>query len=60
VPRISAFYGIVITMHYREHARPHFRAVYAEHEATIVIATFSVAHRQAAGTRTHYAAPVGA
>ena len=33
-PRISAFY--------RDHAPPHFHAVYGEHEATIVIANFSV------------------
>jgi Domain of unknown function (DUF4160) len=42
VPRISAFYGIVITMYYRDHAPPHFHAVYAEHEATIVIETLAV------------------
>jgi Domain of unknown function (DUF4160) len=42
VPRISVFYGIVITMYYRDHAPPHFHAVYGEHEATIVIATLSV------------------
>jgi hypothetical protein len=41
VPRISAFYGIVIAM-YRDHAPPHFHAVYGEYEATIVIATISV------------------
>ncbi|HVW89555.1 MAG TPA: DUF4160 domain-containing protein [Gaiellaceae bacterium] len=39
VPRISAFYGIVITMYYRDHEPPHFHAVYGEHEAQIVIAT---------------------
>ena len=37
VPRISVFYGIVIA-----HAPPHFHAVYAEHEATIEIATLEV------------------
>jgi chromosome condensin MukBEF ATPase and DNA-binding subunit MukB len=39
VPRISAFYGIVITMYYRDHDPPHFHAVYGEHRAQIVIAT---------------------
>jgi len=39
VPRISAFYGIVITMYYRDHEPPHFHAVYGEHRAQIVIAT---------------------
>jgi hypothetical protein len=39
VPRISSFYGIVITMYYRDHHPPHFHAIYAEHEAQIVIET---------------------
>jgi hypothetical protein len=39
VPRISAFYGIVITMYYRDHEPPHFHAVYGEHQAQIAIAT---------------------
>jgi hypothetical protein len=39
VPRISAFYGIVITMYYRDHRPPHFHAIYGEHEAQIVIET---------------------
>jgi len=30
VPRISTFYGIVITMYYRDHDPPHFHAVYGE------------------------------
>ena len=40
--RISAFYGIVIAMYYRDHAPPHFHAVYGEREATIVISTLAV------------------
>jgi hypothetical protein len=44
VPRISAFYGIVIAMYYRDHAPPHFHAIYGEHEATIVISTGDVLH----------------
>ncbi len=39
VPRISSFYGIVIAMYYRDHHPPHFHAIYAEHEAQIVIET---------------------
>lgn len=39
MPRISAFYGIVITMYYRDHEPPHFHAVYGEYQAQIVIAT---------------------
>lgn len=39
MPRISAFYGIVITMYYRDHHPPHFHAIYGEYEAQIVIET---------------------
>lgn len=39
VPRISAFYGIVITMYFRDHDPPHFHAVYGEYQAQIVIST---------------------
>ena len=40
MPRISAFYGIVIWMYYDEvhhRGRPHFHATYADDEATIDI-----------------------
>ena len=37
MPRISAFYGIAIYMYYKDHAPPHFHAIYGEHEATIDI-----------------------
>ncbi len=37
MPRLSEFYGIVISMFYRDHAPPHFHAVYAEYEATVGI-----------------------
>jgi hypothetical protein len=39
VPRISAFYGIVITMYYRDHEPPHFHAIYGESQAQIAIET---------------------
>ena len=42
MPRISRFYGIVIAMYFREHGRPHFHAVYAEHEATVAIDTLEL------------------
>lgn len=42
MPRISAFYGIVIAMYYRDHAPPHFHAIYGEHEATVIIETRDV------------------
>ena len=37
MPRISAFYGIVITMYSHDHAPPHFHASYGEYEAKISI-----------------------
>jgi hypothetical protein len=40
VPRISAFYGIVITMYWEtggQHHAAHFHATYGEHEASIGI-----------------------
>jgi Domain of unknown function (DUF4160) len=42
VPRISAFYGIVIAMYYREHGVPHFHALYGEHEASIAIESMGI------------------
>jgi hypothetical protein len=39
LPRISTFYGIAIYMYYRDHAPPHFHAIYGEFEATVSIAT---------------------
>lgn len=42
MPRISAFYGIVIAMYYREHGRPHFHAIYSGSEAAIAIDTLEV------------------
>jgi hypothetical protein len=37
MPILSRFFGIIITMNYREHGPPHFHAWYAGHEATIAI-----------------------
>jgi hypothetical protein len=42
VPTISHFFGITIQMFWRDHAPPHFHALYAEHEAVIDIETFAV------------------
>jgi hypothetical protein len=39
MPRISAFYGIVITMYWRDHPPPHFHATYAGEVAEIEIAS---------------------
>ncbi len=37
MPRLSAFYGIVIRIHTSDHPPPHFHAEYGEHEALIRI-----------------------
>ncbi len=45
VPRVSAFYGIVISMYFREDihpGRPHFHAAHAEREATFDIESLEV------------------
>lgn len=42
MPRISSFYGLVITMYYEEHGVPHFHAHYAEHDASIAIDTLDI------------------
>lgn len=39
MPEISRFLGIVIRMYYRDHAPPHFHAVYGEYEITVEILT---------------------
>lgn len=35
MPEISRFFGVVITMHYADHAPPHFHARYGAHRASI-------------------------
>lgn len=42
VPRISEFFGIVISMYYNDHAPPHFHARYAEHEAQLDIDSLAI------------------
>lgn len=42
MPTISEFFGIVIQMFWREHAPPHFHALYGEHEVLINIRTLEV------------------
>jgi hypothetical protein len=37
VPRLSEFYGIVIAMYYRDHAPPHFHAIYGDWDASVAI-----------------------
>jgi hypothetical protein len=42
MPTISAFYGILIQIFWRDHGPPHFHALYGEHEALIDIRTLEV------------------
>ena len=42
MPRISFFYGIAIYMYYRDHAPPHFHAIYRGDEAVVGIAAAQV------------------
>jgi hypothetical protein len=42
MPTISAFYGILIQMFWKDHAPPHFHALYAEYEAVVDIRTLEV------------------
>ena len=49
MPTISQFFGIIIQMFWREHAPPHFHAMYGEYETLIDIRTLEVIR---AGCRT--------
>ena len=42
MPRISSFYGIVISMYFLDHGRPHFHAEAGDHTAKVDIATGEV------------------
>ena len=42
MPEISRFLGIIIAMYYRDHAPPHFHAIYGEFEVTVAIETGEV------------------
>ncbi len=42
MPRLCAFYGIVITMYWRDHPPPHFHASYSGDSAQVDIETLQV------------------
>ena len=42
MPRISEFFGIIISMYYNDHMPPHFHAIYADFEVKIAIETLSM------------------
>jgi hypothetical protein len=43
LPEISRFFGVVITMHYNDHAPPHFHVRYNAARATLAIHELVVA-----------------
>jgi hypothetical protein len=42
MPRLAAFYGIVIWMYRPDHLPPHFHAQYGEHVAQIVLGSWKI------------------
>ena len=42
MPRLSEFFGIIISMYYNDHTPPHFHARYSEYETTVLINTLEV------------------
>lgn len=42
MPRVSAFFGIVIAMYYNDHSPPHFHAGYQGAEAQISIESLEI------------------
>ena len=42
MPELSRFLGIVVAMYYKDHAPPHFHALYGEYEVTVDIASGQV------------------
>jgi hypothetical protein len=42
VPRISEFFGVLISMYYNDHSPPHFHATYAGREAVYRIDTLEI------------------
>jgi hypothetical protein len=42
MPTVSVFFGIVIRMYYRDHAPPHFHAIYGGQDVAIAIEDFRI------------------
>lgn len=42
MPRISAFFGIVIEMYFKDHPPPHFHAIHGDEKGKVEIATGEV------------------
>jgi hypothetical protein len=52
MPRISAFYGVVILMYFSDHNPPHFHAEYGEYEGVYAIETLETLRGELPG-RAH-------
>jgi hypothetical protein len=53
VPELSRFLGITIAMYYRDHAPPHFHAIYGEFEGTVATSAGQVAGEMPARALAH-------
>ena len=42
MPELSRFFGVVISMHYNEHAPPHFHARYGAEKATVGVRELTI------------------
>ncbi len=42
MPELSRFYGIIIRMHFDDHAPPHFHALYGGQEALVSIDSLAI------------------
>jgi hypothetical protein len=42
MPRLSEFFGIIVSMYFNDHVPPHFHVTYAEHRAKVDIETLEV------------------
>lgn len=42
MPRIAEFYGIAIYMYFKDHAPPHFHAIYGQLEAEVDVSTGAI------------------
>ena len=42
MPEISRFYGIVVSMYYNEHRKPHFHASYGRNEVAVAVPSLAV------------------
>ncbi len=42
MPRVSAFYGIIVWMYWKDHNPPHLHATYGEFEILINLVDFSI------------------